>query len=326
MHQRYRLLRLLADGRFHSGEALGGTLGVGRSAVWKVVRSLDALGIQVYAVPGRGYRLADPLDLLDQGRILEAMGPAVRRRIGGLDIHPSVDSTNRVLAQRAAQGLPSGFVCIAEHQSAGRGRRGRPWVSPFGANIYLSLLWRFDVPPQSLAGLSLVAGVGVVRALADAGARGVGLKWPNDVLWSGRKLAGILLEMSGEAAGPYDVVVGVGLNVNMPRDAATAIDQPWVDLATVCAGTQNRNLVAGRLLHHLVNVFEDVAERGLASLLAEWKGLDVARGRPVMITTARDTVAGTALGLDEAGALLLRVGGKTRRFHSGEVSLRLARE
>jgi len=323
MHQRYRLLRLLADGRFHSGEGLGTALGIGRSAVWKLVRSLEGLGVDVFAVAGKGYRLAHPLDLLDRERILSAVDGSTRKLVSGVEVLPSIDSTNRFLMERIDRGLPPGSACLAEHQQAGRGRRGRAWISPFGANIYLSVSWRFDTSPDSLGGAGLAAGVAVARALHAVGITGFGLKWPNDVLWEGRKLAGILLEMKGESTGPYDVVVGIGLNVRMPPGAQASIDQPWVDIASIAGGPQDRNRIAGLLLKNLVQGLADFSGNGLEPFLAEWSRLDLVQGRAVSLSTGLGPVSGTAMGLDRDGALLLRVDGETRRYVSGEVSLRL---
>ncbi len=313
----------MADGRFHSGETLGVALGVGRSAVWKVVKSLEELGLEVFAVPGRGYRLAYPIDFLERDRILNAMDSGPRRLVGGLDIHAELESTNQFLLERAPKGLASGFACLAEHQSGGRGRRGRVWVSPFGANIYLSLYWRFEAAPQVLGGLSLAAGVAVSRALQAVGLTDIGLKWPNDVLWERRKLAGILVEMVGESMGPCHVVTGVGLNVNMPRTVGRQIDQPWVDVRSATGRTHDRNLLAARLIQELVTAFPAFASEGLsAHLLREWERLDVIKGRTVSLRSGQGEVIGTALGLDESASLLVSVNGKTQRFFSGEVSLR----
>jgi BirA family biotin operon repressor/biotin-[acetyl-CoA-carboxylase] ligase len=323
MHPRFQLLRLLADGRFHSGEALGAALGVGRSAVWKAARELPALGVEVHAVPGKGYRLAAAFEPLDGERIRAAMRAEPGRLLAGLEVHPSLESTNRYLAQQASKAIPSGTVCLAEHQSRGRGRRGRGWVSPFGANLYASVLWRFGVAPAALGPLSVAVGVAVAEALADVGAQGLGLKWPNDVYWEGRKLAGILIELSGEATGPAVVVAGIGVNANMPPAAGRGIDQPWVDLQTVLGRTVDRNLLATRLLERLLHRLDAFAREGFAPVRPLWERLDLARGREVVVLDGDVALAGECLGIDETGALLVRTGGSTRRCLSGEVSLRL---
>lgn len=323
MPQRFRLVSLLADGRFHSGEELGRALGVGRAAVWKLVKGIEAWGLEVFAVSGRGYRLSEPLELLDRALILADMRPEARVLLAGLDVLPGTDSTNRNLMERAAQGLASGFACLAEHQWAGRGRQGRDWISPFGANLYLSVLWRFEDAPAALASLSLAAAVAVARALADMGVQDIGLKWPNDILWQERKLSGILLEMAGEPAGPCYVVAGVGLNVNMPPASGDLIDQSWVDLRGIVGRPLARNPIAAGLLSRLLEALETFSHHGLSPFRAEWRRLDCIQGRTISISSpGGGAQQGTALGTDESGALRVDVDGHVRRFHSGEVSVR----
>lgn len=323
MHPRFHLLGLLADGRFHSGESLGTALGLSRAGVWKLAQGLDDLGVELFAVPGRGYRLGGAFEPLDAARILGALDEDDRARFPALNVLPTVDSTNRSLQTLAAAGAPSGSACLAEHQSGGRGRRGRPWVSPYGANLYLSLLWRFQLAPAALGPLSVAVGVMVAEALVDLGADGVGLKWPNDVLWRSRKLAGVLTEVAGEATGPAQVVIGVGVNANMPAASGEAIDQPWIDLRTVLGRPVDRNVLAARVLTRLGAGLEQFSREGLAPFRGLWDRLDLARGRPVVVTIGEGTVAGSCLGLDDSGALLVETGGRTGRYLSGEVSLRL---
>jgi BirA family biotin operon repressor/biotin-[acetyl-CoA-carboxylase] ligase len=323
MHPRFRLLGLLADGGFHSGEALGSALDLSRAGVWKLAQGVKDLGVDLLAVPGRGYRLGNAFEPLDSERIVAGLTAEERRRLAGIEVLPTVDSTNRALAVRAAAGAPSGTACLAEHQSGGRGRRGRAWVSPYGANLYLSLLWRFQLAPAALGPLSVAVGVMVNEALADLGAAGVGLKWPNDVLWRGRKLAGVLIEVAGEATGPAQVVIGVGVNAHMPPAAGEGIEQPWVDLRTVLGRPVDRNLLAARVLARLAAGLERFSREGFAPFREAWDRLDLACGRPVTVVTGDGSVAGRCLGLDDSGALLVETGGRAGRFLSGEVSLRL---
>ncbi|MBI3772004.1 MAG: bifunctional biotin--[acetyl-CoA-carboxylase] ligase/biotin operon repressor BirA [Gammaproteobacteria bacterium] len=315
------LLGILADGRFHSGAQLGQRLGVSRAAVWKHIKALAELGIDCHSVPGKGYRLTAPLELLQHESILTAMSDAQRSLLSALEIHSEITSTNRYLMERAAM-LRSGHACFAERQSAGRGRRGREWVSPFARNIYLSVYWQFALSPADLSALGLAMGVAVMRVLRQLGVKDVGLKWPNDVLCRGHKLAGILIEMSGESAGPYHVVVGVGLNVDMPQTHHAAIDQPWIDLATILRHPVSRNRVAGKLLTEILAALDVYQRRGFAAFRNEWQQCDAFAGAPVMIMTAMEQIAGRARGVDEAGALLLETESGMQRFHSGEVSLR----
>ncbi|MEO6696479.1 MAG: bifunctional biotin--[acetyl-CoA-carboxylase] ligase/biotin operon repressor BirA [Gammaproteobacteria bacterium] len=314
------LLGLLCDGNFHSGTALGRSLKISRSAVWKRVRSLEKSGIEVYAVPGKGYRLAEPIELLDSAAILAPMNDKARRLLGGLDILTEIDSTNLYLLRKANEGALNSYSCLAEQQHAGRGRRGRVWVSPFGANIYLSLLWRFAEQTPALSGLSLAIGIAVAKSLESLGITGIGVKWPNDLLWQGRKLAGVLLDMAGEAAGPCLVVAGIGVNVAMP--AAAAISQPWVDLRTIVGHNIARNALAGTILQQLLLTFQQFQRDGLAPFLAEWNRLDLLKDKDVTVQLADRVISGRAQGVNPQGALLVAHGGVTRAYHSGEVSVR----
>lgn len=324
MNQSERILQLLADGRFHSGDQLGRELRISRSSVWKHIRQIEALGLEVHAVPGRGYRLAAPLDLLAADAVQGEVAAPAAARLAGLEVHWDLDSTNRHLRAAAQSGLPSGYACLAERQSQGRGRRGRTWISPFAAHVYLSVYWRFPGSAAALGGLSLAIGVAVARALERAGVE-VGLKWPNDLLWQDRKLGGVLLELFGEATGPCDVVVGVGVNVAMPCASAALVDQPWVDLRGILGpACPSRNRVAGLLLDELLTALADYERHGLTVFLEDWRRRDIAAGHDVELRLPQDRITGTALGVDDAGALLLRSGSSTLRFASGEVSLRIA--
>ncbi len=324
------IIRLLADGKCHSGEAIAARLGVSRAAVWKSLRKAGkALGLEILAERGRGYRLAAPLELLDPGHILAALDPAAQARIARLEIHDALDSTNtRLMAEAAggeAGGAPSGTLCLAERQTAGRGRIGRTWVSPFGANLYLSLLWRFPFGPAGMGGLSLAAGAAVADALRTVGAQDIALKWPNDILWQRRKLAGLLLEVAGEVQGPAHVVVGVGVNTHLGPDQGAAIDRPWVDLDQVLGpGNYSRNALAAGVAAALTEAMARFARDGLGPFLADWERYDLYRGEPVEIRWGRETVRGIHVGLDSQGALRLDTGAGTQTFQAGEVSLRPA--
>ena len=323
MSLRFDILKTLGDGRFHSGAQLGDALGVSRTAVWKHLQELGELGLDIFAVPGKGYRLASPLELLQRELILNSLTPESRALLSILELHPHLDSTNAYLSRKAAANLASGYACLAEYQSAGRGRRGRNWVSPFAANVYLSLLWRFDVSPAALSGLGLVSGVAVARALHQAGLRDIGLKWPNDVLWNDRKLAGTLLEMSGESYGPISVVIGVGLNVRMPAPAGESIDQAWADMETAVGKPVSRNAMAGLLLHHLLLALLQFQAKGLDPFNREWQQWDVVTGKSIRLQLPNETLTGIAKGIDRNGALLLQNRGTITSHMAGEVSVRL---
>jgi BirA family biotin operon repressor/biotin-[acetyl-CoA-carboxylase] ligase len=313
------LIEVLADGNFHSGTELGERLGLTRAAVWKKMASLRQLGLEVYSVRGRGYRLVQPLELLRESRIIGHMSSPARQAFQGLSLHWELDSTNRYLMEKAGD-FSSGQLCMAERQTAGRGRRGREWVSPFGSNLYLSVLWRFDKAAAALSGLSLALGVGVVRALEQVGASGAQLKWPNDILWQGRKLAGILVELAGETEGPCYVVVGVGVNLNMPAHARSGIGQPWADVSEMAP--VGRNALAGAIASSLIDSLERFDGDGLGAFAQAWERYHAHAGAMVRLEMPSRTVEGRALGIDETGALVLQIAGEIRRFASGEISLR----
>ncbi len=321
--RRYQLVSLLADGRFHSGEVLARQLGVSRAAVWKIVQRLAQWQLDVYAVRGRGYRLATPLELLEGGRIQQALDDEVRRALRRLDIFVETPSTNQYLLQQPEREQEDFVAVFAEYQSAGRGRRGKSWVSPFGHNLYASLQWWVSHPAAIAEGLSLALGVGLARLLERAGLAGVQLKWPNDVHVQGRKIAGILLEMSGEGAGPCRLVIGIGLNLRLGEHQRRVIGQPCTDLLSeLGAAGFSRNWLAGQLINEIHRVLVDFERCGLAAFRQAWDERDVMRGREVEVMLGGECIGGVCRGVDERGALLVQTPAGMRRFISGEASLR----
>jgi BirA family transcriptional regulator, biotin operon repressor / biotin---[acetyl-CoA-carboxylase] ligase len=324
MPEAIELVRRLADGDCHSGEALARELGISRTAVWKGLRRATArYGLKIQSLPGQGYRLERAMELLDGEQIRSAMSAHGRARLAGLEIHDQIDSTNQRLMALAAGPLPSGSVCLAEHQSAGRGRRGRTWVSPFAGGLCLSLLWRYPLGPGALGGISLAAGAVVAGVLERLGVRGVGLKWPNDLLWQRRKLGGLLLEVAGETQGPSRLVVGLGLNLVMEVGSGEGIDQPWVDLREALAGrVPGRNRLAAALIEALLGMLADYGGSGPAPWLDEWARFDLPRGQPVRVEQGERTLVGEYLGIDPDGVLRLMTAEGLVRVGAGEVSLR----
>lgn len=319
----FQTLRALADGAFHSGEDIARKLGVTRSAVWYGIRSIDAAGFEIEKVRGRGYRLGRVVSLLDAGCVRTALGADAGRI--NLEIRDVVDSTNTQLMQRAGQGAKSGSVLAAEVQSAGRGRRGRPWHSGIGSTLTFSLLWRFSQGARELAGLSLAVGLGLARALRAAGAGEARLKWPNDVVMPDGKLAGILIEMQGDVLGPSAAVIGVGINVGPDPRVRAAVDQPMADLETAAGKIVDRNVLLATLLKELVAVLDLFATRGFAPLREEWQIRHVHQDKKVsLMLPDGKKITGIARGVADDGALLLESGGGVTRHHSGDISLRAA--
>lgn len=326
INARLDAIRLLSDGRWHSGEQLAQTLAVSRAAVWKRLQGLDEWGIELQAVRGRGYRLARPIELLNVEQIRGQCPPAVRARLASIDLLPVLDSTNAWLMTQAGDVDPQ--ICLAEYQTAGRGRRGRSWHSPFGTNLCLSLAWRFQELPAQFSSLGLVVGVALVEVLASLGIRELGLKWPNDLQWRGRKLAGILIEHRGEGGGPARVVIGLGLNLGMTAGQAEAIDQPWAALEEVCRECSvvmpGRNALCGRIIAALTAALDDFAAQGFTGFSRRWQQHDLTQDKPVNLEYGGKVIHGLARGIDSEGALLLEIEGRTQRFLSGDLSLRLA--
>jgi BirA family biotin operon repressor/biotin-[acetyl-CoA-carboxylase] ligase len=320
------LLVLLADGRLRSGEWLAGELKVSRAAVWKGVERLRALGLGVEALPRRGYRLSDPVELLDARRIGAELDPRRTGQLRKLELLFEVDSTNSRLLSNAPPPPGMADVCMSELQQAGRGRRGRRWVAPFGAGVAMSLAWTFADTARALPALSLGVGVAVSRALARAGALGVSLKWPNDIWFRDLKIGGVLIELRAEAGGPAHVVIGVGINVTLPEAARREIEAAGAHAAAVadaCPQPPSRNQVAGAILDELLSMLGEFEREGFAAFRDAWLALDALRGRPARVLLDREVISGTARGVDQEGALLLDTGQQVRRFVSGEASLRV---
>ena len=314
-----KLLTHLSDGQFHSGEALGEALGVSRAAVWKQLKKLDELDIPYSSVKGKGYRLHDPIELLDQPAIMST----VSQRLDCLELLLDVDSTNTYLFERASDHMGKRYAVFAEKQSSGRGRRGRQWISPFGRNIYLSLLVSFSGGMSALEGLSLAVGIAVEKAMGRLGIDGVGLKWPNDIYADGRKLAGILLEVTGEYNSHCQVVIGIGLNLSMSEGEAQEIDQPWVDLSNLRSGL-SRNQVAGTLLDELLSMVDTFQKEGFAPWQQYWSERDIYHNKDVVISSPIRDVEGVVKGVNRKGELMLRTDRGMEIITAGELSVRPA--
>jgi BirA family biotin operon repressor/biotin-[acetyl-CoA-carboxylase] ligase len=243
-----------------------------------------------------------------------------------IDVLFTVDSTNRYVTDHPATQYGQAVLCVTEIQQAGRGRRGRSWVAPFGSGICMSLGWLFDSMPPAFSALSLVVGVALTRALHVMGAHEVGLKWPNDLLWRGRKLAGVLIEMRGEPDGPAHVVIGVGLNLHLPAASKQQLLEQHAEVTdlheVLGAHMLRRNELVATFTTHLLQVLTVFAREGFAPFVNEWQRYDVLSKAEVNVLQADRTVAGIARGVSEDGSLLVETAQGLQRFVSGEVSLR----
>lgn len=308
-----------------SGAELAARAGQTRAAIGKRIQALRKAGLAIGADRGRGYWLESPLDLLDADAIRAALAVDVLPRLQALEVAWRIDSTNSALLARRAP--EAGVVALlAEQQTAGRGRRGRAWVSPLAAHLYLSVLRRFEGGLARLGGLSLVAGVAVAEALRDGCGSAVGLKWPNDLLVDGRKLGGILVEGGGEHGGPVQAVIGIGINVRMPETMAQDIGQPWIDLASASRGVAlQRSRIAAMVLENLIRALDMFDAHGLSPFLERYRALDVLAGHAIGVHAADGVHEVHVLGLASDGGLRVRRGdGSESILHSGEVSVRRA--
>lgn len=322
----FPILRLLADGKFHSGEVIAQRLNVTRTTVWQALQHAASIGVLVHSVPGRGYKLPAPLTLLDELAISQAIGE--QRAWFKLVVLDEIDSTNSYLMRQTAGAKDSKSVahatCVAAQvQTKGRGRRGRSWQAGLGASLTFSLLWRFQCGASGLSGLSLAVGVALIRALHGLGIAEAQLKWPNDVLINGKKMAGILIELQGDMEGPSTAVMGIGINMNLPESLRSTIDQPVIDLHSVTAENIDPNKLLGHILKHCADVLSDFERDGFASVRQEWSQYHAYDAKPVrlLMPDGRE-VQGIVSGVAEDGILLVETAVGLQRFSSGEISLR----
>lgn len=316
------LIDLLSDGEIHSGEQLGRMLGVSRAAVWKQVEVLRRKGAAIEVVPGRGYRLQGVMEPWDESRLLDLMAPDARAVLQRLEVRKTTASTNDDAAALMRQGFSGAVICLAEEQTAGRGRRGREWFSPWGRSFYGSFGWVFAEGLPALEGLSLAVGVALVRALERYGIRGVGLKWPNDLEVDGAKLGGVLIEVQAEAGGHCQAVIGIGLNLSLPPDASARLERKVTDVAALTGGAVGRNRLGALLIEEVLLLLRDYPQRRFAGVRDEWLQLDVLRNCPVEVTGLQQVISGIGRGVDERGALLVETPAGLITVQAGEVSLR----
>ncbi|SFR87549.1 BirA family transcriptional regulator, biotin operon repressor / biotin-[acetyl-CoA-carboxylase] ligase [Marinobacter daqiaonensis] len=315
------LLSLLADGQVHSGESLADTLGISRTAIWKQVKKLQEGGVQVSTIRGRGYQLGKPMDLLSDEGILSALNKASGEYVS-LRVYDSIDSTNNDISRRWQDDETGILVSIADAQEQGRGRRGRPWQSPVGQNLYMSLGLNVTRSFTELDGLSLVAGVALQRALEGEGLEGGLLKWPNDILVGGRKLAGILIELQGELEGSVRVIIGIGINVHMAE--APSVDQPWTSLQLANPGVSwKRNRIAASVIGQLIPAVRKFQAEGFGPFRESWNRSDTFAGRQLTATSGE--LSGEGCGVDTHGNYVLKTAdGRFEKVHAGEISLRVS--
>lgn len=326
LSRRQQLLQLLADGEFHSGETLASQLDITRAAIWKLMGGLRELGVQVESHARKGYHLPHAVQLYDVLHISRLLNPPCREQLQRIDVLLTVDSTNQYVSEHPASSDNRAVLCVAEIQSAGRGRRGRSWLAPFGSGICMSLGYLFNEVPNGFSALTLVVGVALIRALHAVGVTQAKLKWPNDVVIHGRKLAGVLTEMRGESDGPTHVVIGVGCNLRIPdaiRAQLLQANQPIVDLHEVLGDKlPDRNALVAQFTSHLLECMGLFSRNGFIAFIHEWGRYDALHNSEVKVLHNEQTLLGIARGVSEDGSLLIETPQGIQRFTSGEVSLR----
>jgi len=315
------ILNTLSDGQFHSGEAIGIALNVSRAAVWKHIRHLESLGCEIISISRQGYKLKKPIELLDIDKIKTSLSPPAQQLVQTLSILENVDSTNdhaRYLLLKS-NNINQAFAVLSEQQTRGRGRLGRSWYSPFGSNIYLSLHWPFDCDPTDLGGLGLTAGLAVRQALEDTGITNIQVKWPNDILYRQHKLAGVLVEILGEANTATHVIIGVGINMVAPQGD---VGQRATGLQAISTHSIKRNKLAALLINNLVCYLSQFQKTGLTTFQQEWLMYDAFYQRPIHILDPHSKIIGKHAGIDGHGHILLDTEQGQRAFSAGDISLR----
>ncbi len=322
----YKILQVLKDGQFHSGEALGYTLEMTRSAIWKGVKQLTShYHLEIESISGRGYRIKGGLNLLDKNEIARNTPAPLREQLQ-ISLLDQVESTNDYLLDDVRSetrcGLPY-HIAIAEQQTQGRGRRGHQWHSPYGHNIYFSLAWCCNKDPIEMSGLSLAAAVAVIRTLKQLGVEGLGVKWPNDIYYHNQKLAGVLIDLVGESYGRTTAIIGIGINTYLSEKAASVIDQPWTSLHDILGQFIDRNYIIALLCQHVIAMINQFNQDHLEPFIDEWNQHDCFKGKKVILTNGTQHIHGTMQGISKKGELLLEDEHATiKKYSSGELSMR----
>ena len=319
---RTSLLKTLQDGKFHSGENLADIFDLSRSAISNHVKALCELGLEIFSVKGRGYKLAKPIELLSFDQINQFLTPSNKGKNSLIHVENLVTSTNDII-KAELQNAESGYCCLAEAQSAGRGRRGRTWVSPYASSLYFSMLWRFSSGYQAMAGLSLMVGVIVNDTLNELGLAQCQLKWPNDIYVNMQKLAGILIEVEGQVGGSASAIIGIGVNIRLPSNVQ-GIDQAFTDLQSISEQEISRNKFAAILIQNLWQALPLFEKEGMKPFISRWLQADLYHNKEIKLLSGENVTVGLSRGIDETGALLLEIDGKIKTFHGGEISVRPA--
>ncbi|MEK9778456.1 MAG: biotin--[acetyl-CoA-carboxylase] ligase [Methylophilaceae bacterium] len=320
----FKIIDVLADGKFHSGEILANQFKVSRVSIWNAISEAEQFGIEIHSVRGKGYKLTHAVELLDESSIKRAIGE--QANFFNIEVMDITTSTNSVMMQRASEGLPHASCIATNIQTAGKGRRGRKWVSELGENLTFSFLWRFNQGAAMLSGLSLVVGIALIRTFKQLGINHALLKWPNDVLIfhekAYKKLAGILIELQGDMDGQSLAVIGIGINLNISKKQIKKIDQPAIDLQTITQESMNPNNLIALIIKELARVLSEFELNGFSSLKEEWVMSHAFHEKVISLTKGDgQNVIGKVIDISDEGSLILQTNQGQQNFSSGEVVL-----
>lgn len=314
---RENIIKRLAGGDFVSGEQLGKDFGISRAAIAKHIELISEMGLDVFRITGKGYQLSTPIELLCKSKITELIPDC-----HNIEIHGEIDSTNSYLMRKIPLDVQDYQVCVAEFQKAGRGRRGRQWISPYGSNLYLSMYKYLEQGMSQAMGLSVVAALAVFDAIKCMYNHEVELKWPNDIYLKGKKLAGILIDLEGQPLESCHSVIGIGINLSMPDKSAAQVDQPWSELKSIVGCSIDRNQLVAQIIIELKKRLLQHSVSGLEEMLIDWHRHDIYFNKQIKIISGEKEVFGISRGIDNQGALLMEIDGTVSPVYGGEVSLR----
>lgn len=318
-----QLLRLLADGKIHSGVELASQLSISRMTVSNRVAGWVSSGVAIDVLPGRGYRLERSIQFLDQDKVMERVEKICKGKMPFVCIKESIGSTNDMAAQLMSA-CGTRIVCLAEYQQQGRGRRGREWYTTPGGGFYGSFAWHIQAGFHALEGLSLAVGVELVEVLERFGINGVGLKWPNDLVTEYGKLGGVLIEVNGEVEGPCDVVVGIGLNIHIPDHVKQKVQQPVVDLVSLTRELPDKDHLSAEIIIAITLLLDSFTSKGFGYWRERWLKRDAFAGKDIVLTGGHEPLNGVGAGVNEQGALLVMTPTGLSICYGGELTLRRA--
>ena len=316
------LLKILSDGEIYSGQELADRMGVSRTAIWKQISKIRDKNLQVISIRGKGYQLINPVELLDKDNIIADLTPATLKQLNSLQIFYQTSSTNELLMEQMLNEPIQANVVLAEYQTRGVGRRGKHWLSGLTSGLCLSIGWHFDQIPKTFTALSLATGVVLAKSIRQIANSNIQLKWPNDLIYNNSKLGGILIESRGQHAGVADVVIGIGINFNLPELISDALVQKVTDLNMIFGDTPSRNYMAALIINNMFKLLSLYSEQGFEQYIDDWRNLDYLRGNKALLSLTTEDVKGTVVDIDEYGNLIMSVNGNLVTYGSGDLTLR----